>query len=371
MRLKYILLQILRDKEILFYSLIFPVIMGVIFYFAVGFVDEHTGEIPMAVVEQGPTTALNQAFLEMLGNMERDGRLDISFVDYDVAVGMLQAAQVSGAVILGDTIELMLLNSGVEQNIIEGFVNEFTIRSAVIANIAELRPQYLPQALAAIESFVSLNSSVRDIPVSAAANFFYLLLAMGCFTSSIRGLRVGFELQAHVSPTAARISVAPTKKLVLIWENLVASVMMQTLSTIVTLIFYVFILGIDFGTQWALLLLTCTVGSFASVAFGLLFSVAVPGDIDKKAGYLAIITYSFLFAGGIFGGVDIREMVRNAVPFIDHINIVTIISDTFLSLVLHEDLSRYVHQLGILMTIGIVCSIAGAIVLRRKSYANI
>jgi len=370
MRLKYNLLQIIRDKEIVFYTLIFPMIMGTIFYFAVGFADEHTGEIPIAIVEQSQT-ALNQAFLEMANNLQQQGRLDISFVNYETATGMLQTLQVSGAVILGDEIELMLLNSGVEQNIIEGLVNEFTIRSAAIANIAELRPEYLPQAIAAIESFTSPNSSVRDIPVSAAANFFYLILAMGCFTSSIRGLKMGFGLQAHVSGTAARISIAPTKKLVLILENLLTAVIMQTVATIITLIFYVVILGIDFGTQWGLLLLACIIGSFASVAFGLLFSVAVPGNIDKKAGYLAIITYVLLFAGGILGGVQVREMVRNAAPLIDRINMVTIISDTFVSLVLHEDLSRYIQQLGILMTIGIVCSIAGAIILRRKSYANL
>ena len=367
MRLKYNLLQFMRDKEVLFYALVFPLIMGVIFYFAVGFVDEHTGEIPIAIVDEGNQAPLNQAFLELASSLEQEGRLTISFVSYETAAGMLQAAQVSGVVILGDAIELMLLSSGVEQNILEGLVSEFTIRSATIANIAELRPQYLPQALAAIESFVSVNSSVRDIPVSAAANFFYLLLAMGSFTSSIRGLKMGFELQAHVSGTAARLSVAPTKKLVLIFENLVSSVTMQTMSTIVILLFYVFILGIDFGTRWGFLLLACMAGSFASVAFGLLFSVALPGSIDKKSGYLAIITYAFLFSGGIFGGVAVREIVRSAAPFIDRINIVTIISDTFLSLVLHEDLSRYIQQLGIL----IVCSIAGAIVLRSKSYANL
>jgi len=371
MRLKYNLLQYIRDREVLFYALILPVIMGTIFYFTISFVDEETGIIPVAIVEQGYTSTLNQSFLQLANDLEQQERLLINTVDYETAVRMLQANQVIGVIILGETMELMLLNAGVEQNILEGLVNEFTIRYATIETIAELRPQYLEDALTAIAAYTSVNNSVRDIPVRAASNFFYLLLAMGCFMSSIRGLKTGFSLQAHVSHTAARLSVAPTKKFVLILENLSTAILVQSVSTTITLLFYVFVLGIDFGTQWALILLACVAGSFASVAFGLFFSVAVPGKVETKAGYLAMISYAFMFAGGIIGGTQIRDMIRNVVPLIDRINMMAIISDTFLSLVLHEDLSRFVQQLTILLGIGIACSIAGAIVLRRKSYANL
>lgn len=371
MRLKYKLLQFIRDKEVMFYSLMLPIIMGLLFYAAIDFVDEETGLIPVAIVQENSTTAINQSFLELAKYLEQQERLILNFESLETAEGMLQAGQVSGVIILGDTMELMLANAGVEQNIIEGIVNEFTIRAAAIESISELRPEYIGQALIAMETFTTVNRSVLDIPVNAAANFFYLILAMGCFNASIKGLKMGFELQAHVSDTAARLSVAPTKKLVLILENLAAAVIMQTLASAATILFYVFVLGIDFGTQWGLILLACVVGSFASVAFGLFFSVVAPGKIETKGGYLAIITYGFMFAGGIFGGVQIRDIVRTSLPLLDRINIMAIISDTFLSLVLHEDLNRFMHQLTILIGIGLVCSVAGAIVLRRKSYANL
>jgi len=364
------MLQYFRDKEVLFYTLLIPIVMGILFYNAFVFANEEVGVIPVAIVEQGTTTALNQAFLDLANSLEQQERFAITFINYEGAVGMLQANHVMGVIILGDTIELMLTSAGVEQSILEGILNEFTIRSATIANIAELRPDYLPQALTAIESYISVNVSMRDIALSPAANFFYLMLAIGCFSSRIRGLKMGSELQAHASKTAARISVAPTKKLVLILENLVTAVTAQTLSSTTVLLFYVFVLGIDFGTQWGLIILACIVGSFASVAFGMLFSVAVPGTIEKQGGYLSIIVYASMFFAGIFG-VEIRNMVRNAFPLLDRINMVAIISDTFLTLVLHEGLNRFVHQLAILMGIAIVCSVAGAIILRRKSYADI
>ncbi|MCL2421533.1 MAG: ABC transporter permease [Defluviitaleaceae bacterium] len=369
MRLKYNLLQYFRDREVLFYTLAIPIVMGLIFFQVFAF-DQEVGEISVAIVQQGPTTELTQAFLELADALEQQERLAITFIHYEGAVGMMQAGQVSGVIILGDTIELMLLNAGAEQSILEGIVSEFTIRSAAIQNIAALRPEYLAQALAAIEAYISVNTSVRDIPISPIANFFYLMLAIGCFTSSIRGLKMGFGLQADMSSTAARLSVSPAKKLVLFIENLVTAVAAQTLSSAVTLLFYVFVLGINFGTQWGLILLACVVGTFASVAFGMFFSVAVPGKMETKGGYLSIITYAFMFAGGVFA-IDFRIIVREAFPFFDRINMVAIISDTFLSLVLHEDLSRYMQQLTILMGIAIVFSVAGAIILRRQSYANL
>ena len=370
MRLKYNLLQYFRDREVLFYTLVIPVVMGVLFFQALVFVDEEAGEIPVAIVEQGPSTDLNQAFLELADSLEQQEMLTTTFIDFDGAVGMMQAGQVSGVIVLGDTIELMLASAGVEQSILDSIVNEFTIRSAAIANITELRPQYREQAIAAIESYITVSASVRDIAANPAANFFYIMLAIGVFASSIRGLKMGFDLQAHVSNTAARLSVSPTKKIILIIENLVTAVVAQTVSSTATILFYVFILGIDFGTQWGFILLACVVGSFASVAFGVLFSVVGSASVETKGAYLSIITYGFMFAAGIFGA-PIRNMVREAVPFLDRINMIAIISDTFLTLVLHEDLTRFVQQLTILLGIAIVCSIAGAFVLRGKSYANV
>ncbi|MCL2399159.1 MAG: ABC transporter permease [Defluviitaleaceae bacterium] len=370
MRLKYNLLQYLRDREVLFYTLVIPLVMGTIFFQIMNFVDEETGVIPVAIVEQGALTSQNQAFLELANNLEQQERLEITFINYESAIGMLQADQVFGVIILGETMELMLTSAGTEQSILESIVNEFTIQYAATANIAELRPQYLEQALAAINSYVSVSTPARNIPISQVANFFYVFLAMGAFTSSIRGLKMGFELQADISNTAARISIAPTKKLVLIVENLISAVVAQTLGSTITLLFYVFVLGINFGTQWGLILLTCVVGSFASVSFGILFSIVVPGNEDKKGGYLALVIYTFMFTSGVFA-LEIRTLVRDAFPLFDRINIISIISDTFLTLVLHEGLGRFVQQLSILMGIAIVCSVAGAIALRRKSYANL
>jgi ABC-2 type transport system permease protein len=380
MRLKYNLIQYFRDREILFYTLLFPVIMGILFFQAFNFADEERGEIPVAIVEQGPRTALNEAFLELVYSIEQREMLAPTFVGFDdaveildtgqAAVGMMDAGQVIGVIILGDTIELKLANAGVEQSLLDSIVNEFMIRSAVIENITELRPQYRDQAIAAIESYITVSAPVREIGVSPAASFFYVLLAMGCFTGSMRGLKNGFDLQAHVTNVVARLSVAPTKKFVLVIENLITAVIAQALSSTVLVLFYIFGLGIDFGTQWALIVVACVFGSFASVAFGMLVSVLGSASIETKSGYLTIVTYGFLFAAGILG-IEFRNMIRATVPFLDRINLVAIISDTFLSLVLHENLNRFFQQLSILMGIAIVCSVAAAIVLRGKNYADI
>jgi ABC-2 type transport system permease protein len=136
------------------------------------------------------------------------------------------------------------------------------------------------------------------------------------------------------------------------------------------LVFYVVALGADFGNQWGLLVLTLLVASFASVAFGMLFSMVVPGSVDKIGGYLSAVVYTFAIAAGLINS-DIRNMVRDSVPLLDRVNIVAIISDTFLALVIHDDLSRYIQQLMILLGIAVVSTIIGATALRRKSYVDL
>ena len=365
MRLKYNLLQLFRIKDNLFWGMALPLVMGIIFTVAFGGTDFELDPIPVAIVETRPLNILTRSFVEMANYLEEDELLLVSFTSYEDAVGLLRQGEVSGVVLLGESIELMLISSGIGPSILETIAGEFIVRFTSAANIASLRPELLAGAMAATERYESVNTPVRELPISVLTNFFFVMLAIGCFMGSNIGAKSGFELQAQMTDVAARLSVSPTPKIVLFTENLLTGTIGQTIITTITLLFYTFVLGVDFGDRWGLILLACIAGSFASVAFGMFFSIVLPGTEEAKSLYLMLISQALFISAGMMS-YEIRNFIRNTVPVLDRINIVAIISDTFLTLVIHEDLSRYMQQLTILLAIAVLCSVSGAAVLRRQ-----
>ena len=369
MRIKYNFLQIIRDKESLFWSIGFPMFMGLIFTIMFGGAQFGDDVVPVAIVVQQETT-LSQNFIEVAANLEESGALAVTVTDYLGAMELLRLNQVQGIVFLGNDIELMLISTGISENILYGIVNEFLMKQRLLANIAELRPDYLGQVALSAETYTSPNTLLRELPIGGLTGLFYILLAMGCLGSSGRGLHSGFNLQARVTNVAARLSVAPTKKIVMFLENLFTTAIYQTFLMIILMIFYIFVLGANFGDNLGMLVLTIFAACFASVAFGIFFSVVMPGTPEKIGAYLMVLIYGSAIAGGLII-TDIRILVRENVPFLDAINPLTLISDTFVSLVLYEDLSRYFQQITILVGVAVVCTIIGAAALRRKSYVDL
>ena len=365
MRLKYNLLQLFRVKENLFWGMALPFVMGIIFFIAFGGVEFELDPIPVAIVETRPLNTVTRTFVEMANYLEEDELLLVSFTSYENAVELLRQGEIAGVVLLGESIELMLMSAGIGQSILEIIAGEFIIRFTSAANITSLRPEFLAYVMAAIEHYESVNAPVRELPISVLTNFFFVMLAVGCFMGSSIGLKSGFELQAQMTDVAARLSVSPTPKIVLFIENLLTGTIGQSMITTATLLFYTFVLGVDFSDRWGLIFLACVFGSFASVAFGMFFSIVLPGTEEAKSLYLMLISQALFISAGMMSSA-IRNLVRSTVPVLDRINIVAIISDTFLTLVIHEDLSRYVQQLTILFVIAVLCSVTGAAVLRRQ-----
>ena len=370
MRLKYNLLQLFRVKENLFWGMALPLVMGTIFFFAFGGADFELAPIPVALVETRPLNNVTRTFVEMANNLEEDELLRVSFTSYENAMELLRQGELAGVVLLGESIELVLMRAGIGPSILETIAGEFIIRFTSAANVASLRPELVAYAMNAAERYESVNAPVRELPISTLTNLFFVMLAVGCFMGSGIGAKSGFELQAQMTDVAARLSVAPTPKIVLFVENLITGTIGQSLISSVTLLFYTFVLNVDFGDMWGLVLLACIVGSFASVAFGMFFSIVLPGTEAAKNQYLLVISQAMFLAAGMITH-ELRNIVRNTVPFFDQINIVAIISDTFLTLVIHDDLTRYVQQLTTLIAIAVVCSVVGAAVLRRQVNADI
>ena len=100
---KYGLLSLLRTKEIVFWTLVFPFTLTTFMYLAFGNLFETTEQfhvIPAAVVQEGENKAFSQ-MLQLVSEEGEDQLLEIHETTREKAEEMLLAGEVKGILTVG------------------------------------------------------------------------------------------------------------------------------------------------------------------------------------------------------------------------------------------------------------------------------
>ncbi|MCL2401442.1 MAG: ABC transporter permease [Oscillospiraceae bacterium] len=370
MRFKYSLLTLLRSKSYLFWTLAFPIILGTFFNVAFsGDLMANFEPIPIAVVEESGVNTMFNEILHQLADGETPMLRIVPATSLYEAETLLIGGEITGLFVLREDIELMVTRTGINQSILQTISNEFVRRSATITDIAAERPDLVMDIVAQMNAGIDVNQGTAGLGTDIVIYHFYALLAMVCFMGSQAGFKVSIDVQAGVSPLAARRSVAPTKKMALVVNEFFAAVLIHGVITFISVAYLVFILGINFGQSLPLILLVCFVGSLAGISFGMLMATVLKGKENVREATMTAITFVFYAAAGLFQS-QIRLMVRNAAPIADRINPITLISDAFASLVIYDTLDRYFRSLLILLAMSALFLVVSAAVLRRARYAD-
>jgi ABC-2 type transport system permease protein len=371
MRFKYSLLNLLRSKSYLFWALAFPIILGT--FFNVAFSTDVLSifePIPIAIVEEDGTvhTMFNEILHEL--SLGEEPLLEIIHVTsvYE-AETLLESREITGLFILREEIELVVTRTGINQSILQNISNEFVRRIATITDIAAERPDLVMDIVAQMNEGIDVNHGTAGLGTNLIIYHFYALLAMVCFMGAQAGFKVGIDVQAGLSPLAARRSVAPTKKTTIVVNEFLAAVLIHSVVTFISVAYLVFVLGINFGQSMPLMLLVCLVGSLVGVSFGILIATVMKGKENIREATMTGISFVFYAAAGLFQS-QIRLVVRDASPILDRINPVTLISDAFTALVIYDTLDRYFQSLLILLAISALFLVVSAAVLRRARYAD-
>jgi len=346
----------------------FPIVMGIIFHIAFGDLGFDIGLIPVAVVVGGDLSPIAYAFYSALPSL--GVVMDATVMEQTAATALLHAREISGVFVLGDGIELFTTGGGIAVSILETVANEFMAVSGAVGNIAAVNPGAIPAAIAAIESYTTSITPFSQIGANVLQNYFYVMLALGCFMGVHMGLSSAEQIQPDMSLVGTRVSVAAVPKLKLFFENLFAGVLMQFLMSIVTVAFYTFVLNVNFGPRLGLVLLACFVASAMSVALGMLIASIVKGKITIKRTLVMAFTNVFMIAAGMMS-IAIRNTIRDFAPILDRINPVALISDTFVTLAIRENLELYIQNMIIMGVLVLVFAVISGVIMARRTYENI
>ncbi|MEA4883595.1 MAG: ABC transporter permease [Clostridia bacterium] len=374
---------LVRDKETVFWTLLFPLLLGTMFYFAFGHVmgAQETFNPVRTVVVDSPAYRENARFRQVLESLSKAGAdqiLELTVVDEKQAYDLLEDGSVVGVITVGgsdesgESIGLTVKQSGINQSILKAVLDEYSHTSKTVTSIVAKNPGAVQQVLAGLGSRRSYTEQVSysDTVSDPLTSYFYALVAMACMYSGFWGLRNTIDVQADLSAQGARRSVAPTHKLNVVLCDAAAAVTVSFAEVLVLLAYLVFALRVSFGNQLGFILLTCFAGCVAGVSFGHFVGTVVRKSEGVKTGILIGANMAMSFLAGLMT-VEMKDTIARKAPVLSYINPATLINDAFYSLYVFDNHRRFFVNIGMLCLISALMCAVSFIQLRRDRYASI
>jgi len=366
-------LTLLRNKSMVFWTLLFPLILGTFFNIAFGSIMETTesfSQIPVAVVVDE-----DSYFTDVLDELSEgeDALISPQYTELDKAKELLDAGEVEGIFVVDGEIRLIVSEEGINQSILNTISDSYLQISGTIGTIAQTRPDMIEAVVAGIYDDLDINNEITlgTGETDSMLHYFYSLIAMAClFGSFFGGLNV-VGIQGDRSSLAVRRCVSPVRKISMIFSDFCAAVILLFLIVLVVLAYLVFILGISFGDTWGFVILTCFVGCIVGVSFGTFVAAVIPiKNQSAVEGILTGLSLLLCFLSGLMVN-GISYLIEQYVPIVNRINPAILLADAFYCLTVYDNYSHYTVNMVSLLIISAIFCVGSAMMLRRKQYASI
>lgn len=369
---KYRFLCFIRNKTLMFWTLVFPIGLATIFYFAFSDMNNQGKfeTIPVAVVDQG-----NNAFNDVVKQLSSGDTpvLKIQFTNEEKAKQLVQDGDVKAALISQDEPKILYQNETMEVSIIKEIVQSYMRINQTITTIAKDNPNVFNEQV--IHEIVTNKVTIQDQNASAGSTdlsvqYFYTILAMTSLYGAFWGLKSMKDIQANQSASAIRLNVAPTHKLKLVWIDYVVAYILMSIEIAIVFAYLVLVLHISFGNQLLLSIGVCLAALSTSLGLGILLGAA--SKLHENTN-IAIISMGSLFSS-FLAGMMVNTMpyqINKIAPFIKYINPATLITNSFNIMYYYTDLRQVYINIVILLSIGVISLFIAYQIIRRKSYASL
>lgn len=370
--IRYNILTKLRNFNTIFWPLAFPLILGTLFYFAFGKLNEADFEtVETAVVEE---SGADTVFLQFLDTME-DGEeqlLAIKKMSKEEALTALTDKKVSGIFFVGKEPSLTVGGNGIAESILQSVLESYENGKQTIEHVMKTHPEGIQRAAEAMADYKTLveQASLGGRTTDGNVQFFYALVAMACLYGAFMGFGAAISLQANLTPVAARRCITPTHKLKLIVSEMLSCFVLHFLDVLVLLIYLRYVLKLDFRGNTGEMLLISLIGSMIGVSMGIFIGSVGRMQESVKVGLLLGISMVGSFLAGLMNA-EMKYIVDHYAPIVNRLNPAALISDAFYCINVYDDRIRYTRSLATLSVMCVVLIIAAFYMVRRERYDSL
>ncbi|MBR2736985.1 MAG: ABC transporter permease [Firmicutes bacterium] len=402
MRLLFIYLKtLLRSRTLIFWTLIFPLVLSVLFHFAFSNLLDSESFHPVAAGVVDHERLQDEGFSSLLDQLSRktkdnDQVLELHcFESEKEAEAALAEGKITGVYVLTEDeehpVELLVNGSGIEQTILKEVADEYFRGASVVGSLYE-RAASRPEGAAALAAgeeprLAETGKTPAELYAETAASgshfkdissdrtdftiiYFYTLLGMLCMYGATFGIHAATETEANLSKRAARVSASPVRKPAVLSAVTLAGFLVLFIETVIVVFFMDRILGVAFGDQVLYILLLCAAGCFAGVSFGVFIGSSSQKSAEFKDGLSIGLTMALCFLGGMMYQ-DMRYIIKDHLPVLDLINPITMITDGLYSLYCYSDHDLLWNAFLRLAVFGFIFLGAALFCMRKKKYDSL
>lgn len=380
---KYSLRVLIRNRFLIFWTFIFPIILGFLFNLAFSDIEkkESLDIFDIGVVET-EGLLINQRFkdsLEYLSNKER--LFNINYVDEEEAASLLDKKEIVGYLYLDDQINLVIHENGIYETVLKTVVEEIKENIFLMDNISfqmmnkniqEKQEVDFNQIYENIENRLEAVH-IEDISkknISYTMIEYYTLIAMACLYGGILGSVIMKNNLANMGSIGKRNCITPIPKLKLILGGVLASYLVQIIGVFLLLLVTIFCFNVDYGSNILGIILLILVGSLAGLSIGICVSTLVKGGDNIKTGIILAVTMFGCFLSGMMG-ITMKYIVDSNAPIINKVNPASMITDGFYALYYYDNMGRFVFNIVSLVIFSFILIFGAFLVLRRQRYDSI
>ena len=241
----------LREKNTVFWLLLFPMILAIFFKMAFsGLTDDESFEIiPVAVVcdeENEEAVNIYKGILSGLKDM-----LDITYTDEKGADKLLDEGKISAYLTVEYRENMPMLSMTIKENLInQSIVKEVTdkinegVRLVMSGSVDENRISDLMNVENVLNN-VQLSGEKQDF----IAAWFYTILGMAAMYGSLIGLTIIQMIQANQSEEAMRFNLAPASKMKGFSAVFAAGATVHSVNMLLIYLYLRYIMNINFLQQ--------------------------------------------------------------------------------------------------------------------------
>lgn len=372
--IKYTFLSMIRTKEVIFWSLVFPLALATFMYLAFGKINEVTENletIDVAVVESVQNEMFDKILVEVSNG--KSPLLNPMKMNSQDAVSALDGKEVDGIIHVDDTISLSVRENGLNATILSSFVDRYLQNEATLTQIAKNNPLALNSAIEALSDDTSYfkEEKLTDGNTDNLSNYFYAVFAMSCLFASFTGISSMFSIQGNLSPLGQRRCVAPTKKLHVVLTLFLTNEIVQFAIELITFAYMSLVLGLDLSNKYPALFLLLFVASSFGLTMGMFIgSLKKPVTEGAKIGIGVAISMALSVMADLCVS-GLMNTIEHTVPIINRLNPAALISDSFYALNTYSDYSRYTSNMVNLSAMTLILFTLTILTVRRNRYASI
>lgn len=397
---KYLVLALVRDKEMMIWSLAFPIILSTCFIFMFAGLDNIGQTEPVrTVVVQDAAYDGDEAFQSFIEGISgsAEGEQPLLAVDFaptreEATARMAASAQeehpIEGVLLVSDKgmPEILLSNAAssddpqmgnVYQSILVTAADSYASRRKLVTDLMEDDPralanQAVADALSAVEPLTQKVSVTQNAP-KESVRYYFALLGFAAVMGAQGSLIAVLWLLPRTSALGARRSVGGTSRLRSLLGTLAACWIVSFACLVVAYLFMRFVAGVDFAGRDLLCLAALAVSSLMATALGAAIAVLPRLNSNAKAGVLtAFVCIASLFAG-LYGQptMELADIVATACPASQWVNPAVQVSQAMFSLMYYDTLAPFLTHIAVLLVMAAVLLACSAAALRRQRYASL